>query len=126
AAGHQHYVNASLWDTYRSAAQVVDLVSPELVGDMVSSLLDDADQGGWLPRWPYAHFYTNEMVGDPAANVIADATLKGLLNPGDAGRAYRAVLHNATDAPGPSSPAEGRIGLNAYVNRGFVPYLGNG
>jgi predicted alpha-1,2-mannosidase len=90
---------------------------------MVHSLIEDARESGWLPKWVYAHFDTNEMIGDPAANVIADAYLKGLVHPADVQSAYAAVLHNATDVPN-RSPFEGRTGLEAYVNRGFVPYYG--
>jgi predicted alpha-1,2-mannosidase len=123
AAGQAQYTGFSMWDTYRSAQQVIDLVAPERVGDMVHSLLEDASESGWLPKWVYAHFDTNEMIGDPAANVIADAYLKGLVHPADVQRAYAAVLHNATDIPR-RSPFEGRTGLAPYVNRGFVPYFG--
>ena len=124
-SGQTHYSNFSMWDTYRAAHQVIDLVAPERVPDMVHSLLDDGRQSGWLPKWVYAHYETNEMVGDPAANVIADAYLKGLVRPADVQAAYAAVLHNASDVPDPSrSPFEGRTGLDDYVNRGFVPYRG--
>jgi predicted alpha-1,2-mannosidase len=123
--GRQQYTSFSMWDTYRSAQQVIDLVAPERVGDMVHSLLEDASESGWLPKWVYAHFDTNEMIGDPAANVIADAYLKGLVHPADVQRAYGAMLHNATDVPN-RSPFEGRTGLEDYVNRGFVPYLAEG
>jgi predicted alpha-1,2-mannosidase len=122
-AGQSQYTGFSMWDTYRSAQQVVDLVAPERVPDMVHSLIEDARESGWLPKWVYAHFDTNEMIGDPAANVIADAYLKGLVHPDDAQSAYAAVLHNATDVPD-RSPFEGRTGLESYVNRGFVPYYG--
>jgi predicted alpha-1,2-mannosidase len=123
--GQPHYTSFSMWDTYRAAQQVIDLVAPERVGDMVHSLLDDGSESGWLPKWVYAHYHTNEMVGDPAANVIADAYLKGLVRPGDVQRAYAALVHNATDVPNPSrTPFEGRTGLEDYVNRGFVPYYG--
>jgi len=122
-AGQAQYTSFSMWDTYRTAQQVIDLVAPERVGDMVHSLIEDARESGWLPKWVYAHFDTNEMIGDPASNVIADAYLKGLVHPADVQSAYAAVLHNATDVPN-RSPFEGRTGLEAYVNRGFVPYFG--
>lgn len=124
-AGQAHYTSFSMWDSYRAAQQVIDLVAPERVGDMVHSLLEDSHESGWLPKWVYAHYHTNEMIGDPAANVIADAYLKGLVHPADVHAAYAAVLHNATDVPS-HSPFEGRTGLEAYVNRGFVPYLADG
>ncbi len=124
-AGQAHYTSFSMWDTYRSAQQVIDLVAPERVGDMIHSLIEDSRESGWLPKWVYAHYHTNEMIGDPAANVIADAVLKGLVHPADVQAAYAAVLHNATDVPA-NSPFEGRTGLADYVNRGFVPYLADG
>ena len=126
-AGHAQYTSFSMWDTYRSAQQVIDLVAPERVGDMVHSLLEDQRESGWLPKWVYAHFDTNEMIGDPAASVIADAYLKGLLHPSDVQQAYAALLRNATDVPDPGRTLfEGRTGLQAYVNRGFVPYFARG
>ncbi|HEY2600141.1 MAG TPA: GH92 family glycosyl hydrolase, partial [Thermoleophilaceae bacterium] len=124
-AGQAHYTSFSMWDTYRSAQEVIDLVAPERVGDMIHSLLEDQSESGWLPKWVYAHYETNEMVGDPAANVIADAYLKGLVRPEDVQPAYNALLHNASDVPS-RSPFEGRTGLEDYVNRGFVPYYGRG
>lgn len=122
ARGHAHYTNFSMWDSYRTAHPLIDLVAPEVVGDMVRSLLDDKGQSGWLPKWPYAAYETNEMVGDPAANVVGDALVKSLLIGGDAPRAYAALLRNATAVPSPGSPLEGRTGLADYLNRGFVPY----
>ncbi|HEY7631207.1 MAG TPA: GH92 family glycosyl hydrolase [Thermoleophilaceae bacterium] len=124
-SGMPQYTNFSMWDTYRSAIEVIDLVAPERVPDMVHSLLEDESESGWMPKWVYAHYDTNEMVGDPATNVIADAYLKGLVRPGDVQRAYAALLHNATDIPDSRrSPVEGRTGLEDYLNRGFVPYYG--
>jgi predicted alpha-1,2-mannosidase len=126
ATGAQtHYTAFSLWDTYRSQQQVIDLLAPERVADMVRSLLDDQHRAGWLPKWVYGHFYSNALIGDPAANVIADAYLKGLLHGEDARRAYAAALHNATDMP-LDSPIEGRTGLDDYINRGFVTYRAPG
>jgi predicted alpha-1,2-mannosidase len=122
APGTAHYTAFSMWDTYRTQQQVLDLVAPERVPDMAHSLLDDARQGGWIPKWPYAKYYTNEMVGDPGANVLTDAYLKGLLAPADARPVYDALMHNATDLPDPAvTPFEGRTGLADYLNSGYVP-----
>ncbi|MEU6852392.1 GH92 family glycosyl hydrolase [Actinacidiphila alni] len=125
--GHAHYTAFSMWDTYRAQQQVLDLVAPERVADMAHSLLEDAQQGGWLPKWPYAQYYTNEMVGDPAANLLTDAYLKGLLRPGDARPIYQALLKNATQLPDPAqTPFEGRTGLAEYLNTGYVSVGGTG
>jgi predicted alpha-1,2-mannosidase len=123
--GQAHYTAFSLWDTHRSEHALIDLVAPERVADMMRSLLDDQHQGGWLPKWPYGNFYTNEMIGDPAANVLADALVKGLMRQQDQAGAYQAAIHNATDAP-LHSPFEGRVGLANYINRGYMPYRSGG
>ncbi|BBB00326.1 putative secreted protein [Actinacidiphila reveromycinica] len=125
--GQAHYTAFSMWDTYRTQQQVLDLVAPERVAAMAHSLLKDAQQSGWMPKWPYAQYDTNEMVGDPAANLLTDAYLKGLLRPGDARPIYEALLKNATQLPDPAqTPLEGRTGLAEYLNQGYVPLGGTG
>ncbi|WP_069463255.1 GH92 family glycosyl hydrolase [Actinacidiphila rubida] len=120
--GHAHYTAFSMWDTYRAQQQVLDLVAPERVADMAHSLLEDSQQGGWMPKWPYAQYYTNEMVGDPAANLLTDAYLKGLVRPEDVRPIYDALVKNATRLPDPAqTPFEGRTGLAEYLNAGYVP-----
>ena len=52
--GHVYYQNWSLWDTYRTQAQLLSLVAPRESRDMALSVLDVDEQGGWLPRWGYA------------------------------------------------------------------------
>jgi predicted alpha-1,2-mannosidase len=122
--GQLHYTDFSMWDTYRSEQELLDLVAPGRVPDMVSSLLADYQQGGWLPRWPYANYYTNEMVGDPAADILTDAYLKGLIRPQDVSTAYAALLKNADDLPYASQTGfVGRSGLDDYLNDGYVPYV---
>ena len=127
SGGQTHYTSFSMWDTYRSEHQVLDLVAPDRVPDMMRSLVDDSRQAGWMPKWVYAQYETNEMVGDPAANVIADAYVKGLMRPDDVQAAYRALMKNATEQPDArKTPFEGRTGIEQYVNRGFVPYRNDG
>ena len=40
---------------------------------MMASLLRDADEGGWLPKWPVANGYTGVMNGDAADPILAGA-----------------------------------------------------
>ncbi len=51
AGNREVYANFSEWDIYRSEVQLESLLDPHAVGDMVQSLLDDAQQTGWLPKW---------------------------------------------------------------------------
>ena len=41
-----------MWDTFRAAHPLYTILVPERVDDFVNSLLDEADQQGFLPIWP--------------------------------------------------------------------------
>ena len=74
---HHKYVNFSLWDTYRTTAQIQALLVPEKASDMASSLLLDALQGapGGFPIWGFYNRETWIMNGYSAlpflSNLIA-------------------------------------------------------
>src|ERR1700688_122077 len=73
ASGYTPYANFSGWDIYRSEVQLLALVAPHQTGDMVTSLLADAAQGGSLPKWPLANAESAEINGDSADPFIASA-----------------------------------------------------
>ena len=50
--GRQEYANFSEWDIYRSEIQLESLLDPHAAGDMVQSLVDDAEQAGGCPSGP--------------------------------------------------------------------------
>ena len=74
------YANFSEWDIYRSEIQLEALVDPHAVGDMVQSLVDDAQQTGWLPKWAIVGGDESQMNGDSADPIIADALAMGVHN----------------------------------------------
>ena len=78
--GRQEYANFSEWDIYRSEIQLESLLDPHAVGDMVQSLVDDAEQGGWLPKWAVVGGDESQMNGDSADPIIADAYAMGVRN----------------------------------------------
>ena len=47
---------------------------------MVQSLVDDAEQGGWLPKWAIVGGDESQMNGDSADPIIADAYAMGVRN----------------------------------------------
>jgi putative alpha-1,2-mannosidase len=77
-AGFQNYSTFSLWDTYRAAHPLYNIIEPERVSSMVESMLAFEREGGLLPVWPLQANETNTMVGYSAVPVIADAYLKGI------------------------------------------------
>ena len=74
ARGFTKYADFSGWDVYRSQMQLLAMLFPRRMSDIVRSFLADARQSGWLPKWSYANVQNDVMVGDPADPVIAGAT----------------------------------------------------
>lgn len=109
------YTVFSLWDTYRNHHQLMSLLYPDQQIDMVNSMLQMYDEGGWLPKWELNSTETFTMVGDPASVVIADTYLRGLTN-FDVKKAYEAMLKGATQVK--NNPV--RPGLKEYIEKGFV------
>ncbi|AEW93493.1 secreted protein [Streptantibioticus cattleyicolor NRRL 8057 = DSM 46488] len=120
AKGFTYYQNWSLWDTYRTQAQLLSLLAPAQERDMALSLLRVDQEGGWLPKWGYATVETNIMTGDPVTPFLVNAYQQGLLA-GHEEEAYRALRENADSVPSADSPYEGRGGNPRYLADGFVP-----
>jgi predicted alpha-1,2-mannosidase len=72
------YSQMSLWDEYRTHAQLLALVAPRQARDMARSLLADERTAGFLPRWPVVGGTPDVMVGDPAVPFIADLEAFGV------------------------------------------------
>src|SRR5204863_1139074 len=71
------YNDFSLWDTFRAEHPLLSLTQPQVVPDMITSLLQMYEEGGWMPKWPNPT-YSNIMIGTHADSVIADAYVKGI------------------------------------------------
>ncbi|WP_326769333.1 GH92 family glycosyl hydrolase [Streptomyces sp. NBC_01591] len=123
------YTGYSLWDTFRAQNAFLTLFAPERIDDMVTSMLQDYKQSGWLPMWKnFAE--TNIMVGTNADSIIAEAIAKGF-DRFDLDLAYEAVRKNAMTPPDKDTelwwgdrqqgtPAEARAGLTTYKQNGWV------
>lgn len=94
--GKIHQTNAfvkrtvfSGWDVFRSQFPLLTIIRPDVVNDMINSLVTLADESGqdYLERWEFLNAYSGCMVGNPAVSVIADAYAKGIRNY-DVDRAY--------------------------------------
>jgi predicted alpha-1,2-mannosidase len=72
-----NYSTFSLWDTYRAAHPLMNLVQPELVPDIAQTMIHIFREQGKLPVWHMLSNETNAMVGNPGAVVLAVMLLKG-------------------------------------------------
>ncbi|WP_281175032.1 GH92 family glycosyl hydrolase [Actinomadura oligospora] len=123
------YTGYSLWDTFRAENALLILLAPERVNGMVTSMLQDYREGGWLPVWKNLT-ETNIMVGTNADSVIAEDIAKGFRG-FDLNLAYQAVRKDAMTPPDydtllpyfdrePFAPVQARAGLTAYKKNGWV------
>jgi predicted alpha-1,2-mannosidase len=114
------YANFSDWDTYRTVVQLHALLAPRETSDMMQSLVEDASQSGYLPKWEMANDVTAVMGGDSPAALIATAYAFGARS-FDARSALRFMLKGATQpGTGIHGYAE-RARLAEYLARGYVP-----
>lgn len=119
ATGFDYYTNFSLWDTYRNLHSLLILLQPERQLDMVRSLVQIADDGGYIPRWGLFNGYTNCMIGTSADPVIAETYIKGLTD-FDVEQAYENMRFLAMQAPPDEHPFDGRNGISDYITLGYV------
>jgi predicted alpha-1,2-mannosidase len=126
----ESYTAYSIWDTFRAENSLLTLIAPERIGGMVQALLQDFQEGGYMPKWPNPS-YTNIMIGTHADSLVAEAIAKGFTG-FDHALAYRAVLKDATVPPEgdmtrrwldrePGVPYEARAGLTWSQRLGYIP-----
>jgi predicted alpha-1,2-mannosidase len=124
------YTAYSIWDTFRAENSLLTLFAPERIDGMVQALLQNYQEGGWMPKWPNPS-YTNIMIGTHADSLVAEAINKGFKG-FDYKLAYDAVYKDAMTAPDgdttrawldrePATPYEGRAGLTWFKQLGYIP-----
>lgn len=97
-AGYKtHYSGFSMWDTYRSQAQMLALIAPDEASEMMQSLVADAQQCGAFPHWVDGSEDTVPMNGDHAPTVVAGSYLFGAKK-FDLANARKYMLQSAGDA----------------------------
>lgn len=123
------YTDYSLWDTFRAMHPLLHFTAPDHVSPMVQSLLQNYQEGGWMPKWPNPA-YSNIMIGTHADSVVADAWINGFRDY-DPQLAWAAVqkdcftppdndLNNMWKDRAKWKGYEGRAGLSWYMKNGWV------
>ena len=119
ASGRAEYANFSEWDIYRSEVQLEALLAPGAVSGMVQSLVDDAEQGGWLPKWAIVGGDESQMNGDSADPIIADAYAMGARD-FDVKTALRYMVKGATQEESNHGLEIERQYLSQYLSQHYV------
>ncbi|MBC3540037.1 GH92 family glycosyl hydrolase [Rufibacter sediminis] len=112
------FAGTGFWDTFRALYPFLNLMYPAINKEMQEGLINDYKEGGWLPEWS-SPGYSDIMIGNNSASVVADAYMKGLRGY-DIEKLYEALVHGANNE-GPIT-AIGRKGVEYYNKLGYVPY----
>ncbi len=126
----ESYTAYSIWDTFRAENSMLTLLAPEHIDGMITALLQNFKEGGWMPKWPNPS-YTNIMIGTHADSLVAEALRKGF-HGFDRQLAWQAVYKDAMTPPDgdttrrwldrePHTPYEARAGLTYYKQLGYIP-----
>lgn len=126
----ESYTAYSIWDTFRAENSLLTLFAPERIDGMVTALLQDFKEGGWMPKWPNPG-YTNIMIATHADSLVAEAVRKGF-HGFDRQVAWNAIYKDAMTPPdGDTSrrwldreehtPYEARAGLTYGKQLGYIP-----
>jgi predicted alpha-1,2-mannosidase len=114
------YANFSDWDIYRNTVQWLSLFEPERASDMMESLVNDAEQSGWLPRWPAANDVTYVMGGDSPVAVLSSSYAFGAQK-FDTEKALKYMVKGGTEpGDGPHHNSE-RPFVAEYMKAGYSP-----
>jgi predicted alpha-1,2-mannosidase len=117
--GRREYANFSEWDIYRSEIQLESILVPHDVGDMVQSLVDSAEQDGWLPKWQIVGGDESQINGDSADPIIADAYAMGVRN-FDVQAALNYMVKGATQTETNHGLEIERQYLSQYLSQHYV------
>lgn len=106
-----NYTVFSLWDTFRAAHPLYNIIDQKRTRDFIRTFLVQYEQGGRLPVWELAANETDTMIGYHAVSVIADAAVKGIDG---------FELNKAFEAMKQSAELRQHRGLGAYIDHGFI------
>jgi predicted alpha-1,2-mannosidase len=109
----------AIWDTYRSSAPLITLITPSRQVDIVNALLQVYKREGYMPDARSGNCNGRTQGGSNAEVLIADAYVKGLKGI-NYNLGLEAMLKDATIPPGGNEEKEGRGGLTDYNRLGYV------
>ena len=122
--GYTNYTIFSLWDTYRAEHPLLNIIEPKAACDMVSSMIDHAEQSVHhvLPIWSHAGNENWCMIGYHGVSAVADNYLCHHPNfHGENVKVYEA-LTNVMEYLINSANLNYYDHTDTYKKLGYVPY----
>ncbi len=104
------YTVFSLWDTFRSAHPLYNLIERDKTASFLRTFLTQYKDGGQLPIWELCANYTGCMIGYHVVSVILDAYVKGVESPLYE-QLYEAMKHVSN---------RNELGISDFKNNGYI------
>ena len=122
--GYTNYTIFSLWDTYRAEHPLLNIIEPKAACDMVSSMIDHAEQSVHqvLPVWSHAGNENWCMIGYHGVSAVADNYLCHHPNFYGENVKMNGVLINAMPYILNSANLAYYDHTDLYKKLGYVPY----
>ncbi len=95
APGNEYYSTLSIWDIYRGAFPLLEIIAPEKVNGIVNSMLLHHKANGFLPIWTAWGQDNYCMIGNHAIPMILSAYNKGFTG-FDQSEALKAMVETST------------------------------
>ena len=114
------YTDSVFWDTFRAVHPLINLLYPEIGGEILEGVIHAYDESGWLPAGS-SPGHLDCMIGNHAFSLLADGWMKGIRT-FDADKAVAAMVHDANTQSPANCLSIGRDGAEYYNKLGYVPY----
>ncbi|CAF3147808.1 unnamed protein product [Rotaria socialis] len=113
------YTDLSIWDVHRTQIPFIVFHDSQRANDIIRSIMLIVEQGGDLPKWPFANGYTNCMIGSHADILISDLIMKhensSYLNMTQVIEALRKVANQ-------QQAHDSRFNPDTYIKYQYVPF----
>ena len=113
-ASKKYFTNLSLWDTYRAVVPLTSILEPNVLPEVVNSMLEHFDAVGVLPTNAYWGKETWCMIGNHSLSVIAGCIQRGQKG-FDYERAFNAMLSS-------SSKDHNKSNFSVLEKYGYYPF----
>jgi predicted alpha-1,2-mannosidase len=117
ASGMTVYQNYSGWDIYRSWAALMAFVAPDIMTDIIKSMVLDGQQGGLLPKWSQQNQEFFVMTGDPGPIIVSSAYAFGVRS-FDTAAALTLMDRSSNGGTTQGSSIRGR--QSGYISRRYI------
>ncbi|UUX35479.1 GH92 family glycosyl hydrolase [Fundicoccus culcitae] len=112
------YLNNGYWDTFRTNYPLYSIIIPDSIPKFIEGILNISREDKYLPKW-VSPDERGLMPGTLVDAVIADATVKGLLDREIVEELLEAMIFNATTPS--DNELEGRENAEFYFDNGYIP-----